>query len=289
MKNPWWAGLPPVTARVSCGSDRHRLRWENGQLIAVDHRDAESELVLAALGGEMSDCIKLVRTWGNHSDDLDVLATGPRSARDRLTMPKPGEMLTRGQGWASFSQPMVTVGSSTVSTRSTGGGFATTTRTAVRAGQRDPATAQLLELLELFGLGTGFQFRLMATVAANLADRAGSHRPALTAALSGRLAPEAASWLGLRPGTIDVTSYDGEGWGELALADGRLRAALPVGWLASVWAPGLAVTGLRLVTEVVSGTWPVLQVRAIRHPGTEPAPARVIRRAGRWTMAGGTP
>jgi hypothetical protein len=293
MKAPWWAAFPPVTARVSCGSARHRLRWENGQLTAADHPEGESELVLAALGGEAPGCITMIQAWNSQADNLDVLATGPRTARDKIAVPEASGLLPLGRGGATFSRPMVAASSSTLTmTVRTGAGRAAA-RTAVRRKRQDPAADRLLGLFELFKLGVGFQFRLMATVAANLAGRPDAYRPALAAALTGRFAPAAASWLGLDPAKVEVTGHEGDGWGELALSNGRLRASLPVGWLASVWAPGLAVTGGRLVTEVVSGTWPVLEVRAIVHPGTEPVPARVTRRAGRWVIrarpAGGSP
>jgi len=66
---------------------------------------------------------------------------------------------------------------------------------------------------------------------------------------------------------------------------GDLSAALPVGWLASVWAPGLAVVGGRLVVEVTGGSWPVLQVRSVSQPGREPEPGTATRRRRGWTVA----
>ena len=41
---------------------------------------------MAALGGETSRCLELVQAWGAHADDLDVLALGPRSAADEVTV-----------------------------------------------------------------------------------------------------------------------------------------------------------------------------------------------------------
>ena len=77
---PWWALLPPAEAQVTCGEQAHRLRWAEGLLTAVDHPGAEEELVLAALGGDRSECVDLVEWWGSRGDDLEVLAVGPRSA-----------------------------------------------------------------------------------------------------------------------------------------------------------------------------------------------------------------
>jgi len=53
---PWWAALCPAQSRISCGTGKHLIRWADGQLTAADHADAEGELVLAALGGDKSEC-----------------------------------------------------------------------------------------------------------------------------------------------------------------------------------------------------------------------------------------
>src|SRR5215831_1434660 len=102
---PWWAALPPVEAQVSCGEDTHRLRWAEGRLTALDHSDAEGELVLAALGGERSECVDLVEWWGRRSDDLEALAVGPRSAADELTVtPESMAEFGAGQGgWVAYA------------------------------------------------------------------------------------------------------------------------------------------------------------------------------------------
>jgi len=86
--NPaWWSALGPAETKLRCGDAEHRLRWADGTLQAVDHPDAEGELVLAALGGDTSPCLDMVAAWGKHSDDLTVLSVGPRSAADALTIP----------------------------------------------------------------------------------------------------------------------------------------------------------------------------------------------------------
>ena len=99
MSAAWWAAFSPAETQISCGDSRHRLRWSDGTLQAIDHPDAEGELVLAALGGEASPCLDLVMAWGRHGDDLTVLAAGPRSADDRLTVTESTvEGLTGGPG-----------------------------------------------------------------------------------------------------------------------------------------------------------------------------------------------
>ncbi|HUD36450.1 MAG TPA: hypothetical protein VMR14_06115 [Streptosporangiaceae bacterium] len=297
----WWEACAPVSAKVRCGSAKHQLRWQAGELIATDHEDAESELVLAALGGDEPECVRLVRAWGSHSDDLDVLALGPRSAKDKVPGPEEGTtMLSSGSGLIGLgsrraaSHPMIRPGGSGSSfaavayssTLTVTSGLTVSHRRARGRHGDDPATQRRTELVDLMNLGPAFQLRLSATVAASWATRpAGQHRPTLTAAIAGRLAPAAAAWLKIDPDQVHVTSPEGDGWGELTMTGGDLSAALPVGWLAGVWAPGLAVVGGRLVVAVTGGSWPVLQVRSVSQPGREPEPGTVTRRRRGWTVA----
>ena len=106
MTAPWWATFSTAEAAVRCGDHQHLLRWEAGRLTARDHPDAEAELVLGTLGGDQPDCIRLVRAWGEHSDDLDVLMLGPRSAQDTLTVDATdAEQLRLGPaGWAGYAR-----------------------------------------------------------------------------------------------------------------------------------------------------------------------------------------
>jgi hypothetical protein len=328
---PWWAALPPAVAEVSCGEQTHRLRWAEGKLIAVDHPDAEGELVLAALGGDRSDCVDLVEAWGRHSDDLEVLAAGPRSAADELTIgPEDlAELRAPGLGWAAYAplararfqtRPMwirprlprgaarlrpaggitrvKTVrasGGARISSVSVGRAPATGVRQVRRPGLANEAERERTrrtELLSLLALGPAFQWRLAGTVAAAWAaggSRAGDRdaaRPALIAALTGRLAPAAQSWLGVDPGRVNVSLQEDTGWGRLALSgDGHARglsAALPVGWLASVWAAGLAVTAGHLVIALAEVAWPDATVLGVAEPGADPALLKLRATAGGW-------
>jgi len=86
VSSPWWAALGPVQQQVTCGDQRHVIRWSDGQLLAASHPDAEGELVLAALGGETPRCVELLQAWGARGDDLEVLAIGPRSAADKVAV-----------------------------------------------------------------------------------------------------------------------------------------------------------------------------------------------------------
>ena len=63
---------------------RHTVRWEAGSLRLPSHPDAEGELVLAALGGEKARCVEVAEAWARHTDDLSVLAIGPRGPADEI-------------------------------------------------------------------------------------------------------------------------------------------------------------------------------------------------------------
>ena len=150
------------------------------------------------------------------------------------------------------------------------------------------------ELIRLLALGAPFQFRLSAAVAhawsadGEHASRAQRARPALTAALAGRLAPAAAQWLDIDPGEVDAAIHDGAGWGEITHAktggNARLMARLPVGWLAEVWAPGFAVVGSHLVVAVLHADWPQASVLALRSPGQDPVELSIRQDQGHWNV-----
>ena len=364
---PWWAALPPASVRVPCGSGTHQLRWEQGALVAADHPDAEAELVLAALGGDRAECIGLTEAWGSRSDDLEVLAVGPRSAADELTITSDeidqlrlagsglpgfggrGRMLVAGRsgtvsagrsatvsagragsvaagrGWpgsgpaahawrlvrgryigllrAGPARGYATYGvagsrSSSSLIRAVGSAGATMRSHSVLSygpgNETDRARARQAELLSLLTLSPALALRLTGTVAAAWADggrRPGDRaaaRPALTAALAGRLAPAARSWLGIDPGQVEVTLHEDAGWGQLAMtgsgSDRKLRAALPAGWLASVWAAGLAVTGGHLIVGVQEAAWPGATVLGVPEPGAEPVILKVHAAGGHWAV-----
>jgi hypothetical protein len=77
----WWASIPPAEVTVPCGGDTHTVRWEAGELIAVDHSDPESDVTLA---GESVPCLELLRTWSRRADDPHVLTLASRGPTDPL-------------------------------------------------------------------------------------------------------------------------------------------------------------------------------------------------------------
>jgi hypothetical protein len=297
---PWFTCLPSCETEVPCGPGRHSVRWEAGSLVLPSHPDAEGELVLAALGGEKARCIELAEAWARHAGDLSVLAIGPRGPADEIAVgwddvaaaaaqasqgpvypggpPRPGPMRLASQPGPTMAR---------VAARQ-------------RQMQEEMLAAQRRrnDMLSLLALGYGFQVRLIGQVAATHAapgsETAGlggmtplvppegafwpdeQVRPALVAAITGRLAPVAEAWLGIDPDQVEVSLHHGPGWGSAELtgrgAERRLRVALPAGWLASVWACGLARIGRHLIVAVEQPGWPQARVLGLRSPGAEPEP-----------------
>lgn len=342
----WWRALPPADAAIPCGQGQHTVRWTDGALVFPAHPDPEGERVLAALGGGRATCIDVAGLWDRHRDDLAVLALAPRSAADRISVawedidrlrhqPGPGRRGWVARPWvqgtvravpapaptptpspAPVTGPTPPPGRPLIVTSGSWLGPATTHPHRHRSGADwDPAAVRQLELGALFSLGPAFQVRLAAAVAAawagpgHDADRV-AHRPTLTAALAGRLAPAAGAWLGIDPDQVTVSlhdrsrpdgsqhgpqhdepppgepqpgepqrsaaRHDGPGWGAIAATGSgsnlRVRIRLPLDWLARVWACGLAVAGDHLVVAVTSAHWPEVRVLAVPAPGAAPVP-----------------
>jgi len=286
----WYDSLPAADATVPCGSGTHAVRWEAGQLMLPSHPDAEAELVLGALGGDKPACVKMAETWTRHTADLAVLTTGPRCAADEVSV-----------GWDEVAKqranlPPLSQAMRAARLRATSGRFRPVQGApAVPAALGSPATLamdpgmaetvrrqqQRIEMIELLALGAALQFRLSGAVCAawagpDKADERRARRPAFAAALTGRFAPAAAEWLGIDPDAITVVPHETPGWGAMELtgtgAGRRLRAALPVGWLADVWACGLAVVSGHLVVAVEQPGYPRASVLALPAPDAEPVP-----------------
>jgi hypothetical protein len=299
---PWFTCLPDCETEVPCGQGRHVVRWAAGALRLPAHPDAEAELVLAALGGEKARCVEVAQAWERHVDDLSVLAIGPRGPDDRIAVgwddvdAASGRQAPGAVHWSSLpSRPMqpgtMKAGSRPLASPPPALAVA---RAAARRRrlqeEQDQARLRRDDMLSLLALGHDFQVRLIGQVAAaHAAAGQGAlpdegKRPALVAAIAGRLGPVAERWLGIDPDQVVVTlvpgpGHSGPGWGSAELTgrgpDRRLRVSLPVGWLASVWACGLALVGRRLVVAVQQPGWPDARVLALRSPGAEPEPLDV--------------
>jgi hypothetical protein len=284
----WFDCLPRCEAYLPCGEGRHIVRWEAGELRLLSHPDPEAERVLVALGGETSRCIEVAQAWGRHAEDLSVLAIGPRGPADEIAV-NWGDVDEDAQGpqrrgRAGSSPP---AGGPGRRPRPMSPAMARAVAQSQQAMQdNERAARRRNDMLSLLALGYGFQVRLIGQVAEAHADHADrpeetmeTIRPALVAAITARLAPLAEQWLGIDPDQVVVTLHRGPGWGSSELTgrggQRRLRVSLPAGWLARVWAAGLALTGRHLVVGVARAGWPDARVLALRAPGTEPVPLDV--------------
>ena len=278
---PWFTCLPGCQTEVPCGTGRHTVGWDAGSLRLASHPDAEGELVLAALGGEKARCIEVAEAWARHTDDLSVLAIGPRHPGDGIAVDWDDVIAA-----AQAGQAPGTVGQARrrpMGLASQPGPTMARMAARQRQAQEETLAAQRRrnDILSLLALGYGFQVRLIGQVAAVHASRDGGAqvRPALVAAIAGRLAPVAEEWLGIDPDQVVVSLHHGSGWGSAELTgrgeDRRLRVSLPAGWLASVWACGLARVGRHLIVAVEQPGWPTARVLGLRSPGAAPVPLDV--------------
>jgi hypothetical protein len=318
MTSPWWAALGPTETTVSCGGGQHLVRWADDRLVPADHPDAEGELVLAALGGDATPCLDLVQSWGAHSDDLAVLAIGPRSASDTLTVtptvlgeidgnqliafaPSGPISIRRARRVVAWTGSRPVPSPIAAALRRQGGGFS---RGHAGIGFHAPHgrrghpfrlaggddEPKRIPLLKLLALGAPFQWRLSGAVAyawsaeGPRGSNLGRVRPALTAALAGRVAPAAARWLGIGPEQVEVSLHDQDGWGEVSVGAQGVRTRLPVSWMARVWAPGLALVDGHLVVSVEDADWPQARVLALG-PGRKPVELTVRSDGRNWSVA----
>ncbi|MGH7698203.1 MAG: hypothetical protein ACRENV_05955, partial [Candidatus Dormibacteria bacterium] len=261
VSGDWWAGVGPAEAELACGDGTHRLRWEAGHLVALDHPDPEGELVLTALGGAKVACVELVEAWRRHDDDLGALVLGPRGPHDGLTLSGQDVEVARA------------------SATSVGRTVATSAIHQAPASPLAKTVTRQLELLSLLALGGRFQERLMGAVATTWAARlaepcadpaAASVEATLEAALAGRAAPVVGAWLGIDPDEVIVDLYEGSGWGHLRWSNPgaaqRVSVELCLDWLSRVWAPGMAVVDGYLVVAVEHAAWPEATVLALPDP-----------------------
>ena len=163
--------------------------------------------------------------------------------------------------------------------------------------EQERARAQRVELLSLFALGRDFQLRLSAQVASAWSGRRpprGTPKPgpARTAG-PGRRADRPAGPGRRAVGSASTRTWSGPpctrvpGWGSVARDGPGLRAALPLSWLARVWAPGFPVVDGHLVVDVLAVSWPQVQVLGLPAPGAEPAVLSIQADGEHWSRARG--
>ena len=256
MSTPWWRGVPPAVAQVSCDGREHQVRWADGELRVPGHPDLQSEKILRALAGEDYACLDVLEAWEVHADDLRVLILASRGPADAVRIrPKDAPRAARfipGRRAATMQRRRAAV------TAVLSGG----------AAGEEPRDA----LATLLSLGGPMQTRLTATVAAawreRLRDGAASAdgvaapadpaapadaaaieaaRPALHAALYGRVVATLRAWTG-RPDLRVSLTMIGESDRPALAADGDgIAVQLPFGWISDVWARGLGTCWDRFV------------------------------------------
>jgi hypothetical protein len=234
MSAPWWQGVAPAVARLSCEGREHQLRLAQGELRARDHPDLEGEQILSALAGQRDACLGALDAWARHADDLRVLVMASRGPADPVAVQPedgpPGQALGPGAGRMARRRAAVT---------------------AIMGGQasrnRDPGDG----LGALLGLGGPMQARLTATVAAAWRERlrdgtasadaaaAQAARPALHAALYGRVVATLRAWTGRPDLPVTLTMIPEAAPAALARDGDGVAAELPFGWISDVWARGL--------------------------------------------------
>ena len=280
--NPWWLGLHPAHASVTCGGDTHRLRWEAGALQAIDHGDPEAERTLAALGGERCTCVDLLDAWARHDGDPRVLVLASRG---------PADPVAPQANWTAqlTALPRAVAPSVTLPSRATprrnllrrprrpsmaaAGGWSVA-RSPISppspAGHMPPGTQSEGEVIALLGLGGAVPDRLVATVAATWAQRfeqadseLSSTRSTLHASMQGRVCATVRQWLGQTDVPVGMNLIEDRRAPTLTERAGMIQAELPFSWLAEVWSRGLGTVFGRfcLAASTVDGrTWTLTTV-----------------------------
>lgn len=265
---PGW-GLEEVTEEVSCGGAGHRVRWADGGVAALDHPDPDGERLLGGLGATKPFCLAVLDAWSAHSDDLRVLALGPRHAAD---MPGLSQEALAGIRYGNFARSLANQRSQLARLaehRRDGAPDAS-----AFLAQQEDSLRRHESLLSLFTLGAALQHRLCVGVASASIDRLAAEpedpgRPALVAALMGRAAPVVRRW---SRGVATVRS------GPAAMVDRKddgVEVVLAFEWLRDVWGPALSLIDDKLVIEasyVGAGSFEVTAVG----PGGGPTSMRAV-------------
>ncbi len=252
-----WRGFAGAETRIDCSGAEHRLRWDRGELLALDHDDPDAERALAALGGEPCTCVEQVDCWARHATDLRLLVAGSRGTNDAIPPPIQPEP---GMGAPQLRARRLPGNPPTASRASAPMIFATR-----GGGVRPEGDDEAQRLATLLSLGGGVARRLLATVAAHWQSRleastdaelsAGLPQleatpdtelsdglPQLEAALYGRVLASLLAWLGPRAADLELELIpDGEPPSLRTGPGGELRARLPFRWLVDVWGRELEV------------------------------------------------
>lgn len=205
----WWAGMPATETTVTCGGHAHTLRWQAGELIAVDHPDPTDKTTRTA---EREPCLETLRTWSRRSEDPHVLTLASRGATDPLHID--ADLLRFGSG------PRRRTEEQTLRLLALGG----------RLPDRLQATTAAIWTRRLHTGHAGLD----------------AAQPQLDAALYGRLRRTLRAWLGDPRLDVQLTMIEPTEPRSITGTKAGIQASLPFSWLSEVWMRGLAVTFDRL-------------------------------------------
>jgi hypothetical protein len=257
--------LPSTLARLDCSGQRHAIRWEAGELVALDHADPEGERALVALGGARTPCIEVLSAWARQMENADLLSALSRGTLDLVRTG--GVQPMRVPGLAPKTPRNVVMPARMA--RPTGQwvsqvGTVRGSAVAVSAGGGPvdgPSLSSFEEdIVTLAGLGQEMTLRLVATATALLLDRldgsGGSDvRPALETSLFGRALTALRTWLAVPDLEVELTVADPADAPSLAWdGAGPAQLTLPLDWVVRVWGRGLAVVAGRFGLSVVDAT-----------------------------------
>jgi hypothetical protein len=247
--------LPAAVGRVNCSGGRHTVRWEGGDLIALDHDDPEGERALVALGGTSCTCLEVLGAWARLKESPGLLSALSRGPQDPVR--------TEGPPTGPFPSPFTGGPRNVVLASGAGrwrgmapsGGSVSVTGIAVpggaTGGHASPSSTRLEDVALLAGLGRELTLRMAASVTAVLLqdgeDPDGpAARPALEASLFGRASCALRAWLGDPELDVELEVVEpGAAAGLEGGTSGPIRVRLPLAWVMTVWGRDLTVVAGR--------------------------------------------
>jgi len=252
--------LPPASARLTCSGEQHTLRWEAGELLALDHGEPMAERALAALGGLDSPCLDVLSAWARHRDDPRLLSAVTRGLGDNVPSLDDGPG-GAGPAWIATS-PGRQRGMARAGPPAGAGRNAVLPARGQKPGPAGGGDATASGIERLAGLGRALSMRLAASVTSTLLEQLGSGRleapsarAALEASLFGRALCVLRAWVG--DPSLDIALDVAEPAQAEIRPSGdahHLHVALPLMWVADVWGRELATVGGRFSLGVVDSS-----------------------------------
>lgn len=311
----WCQGFPPVTIAVECGGAEHRVTWRRGKLVLEDHAITAEE-ALIALGGEPPVCLEIVEAWRRATEDASILVVLANSPAPKET--DWGRLRAEYQAMfttiaVQTARAQAQVVSARISAGLPSGAASVQVAVGSGAGRAQPPSRQRLDSWR-HTLLTSLPRELRTILIACLViacDRRWKEIPHFSEYLidevvqnRARLAIEESIQSWSPPGTSSRISL----WEVGLLPRGKRPAinaerlprgytlvsvALPVSWLAEVWARGVSVVDGCFILEVSEAEedGQHLRARAVRWQRADrdtfvpvEAPAGLARVDGVWRL-----